>query len=593
MTHRAPLRKQPGSLIDPFRRGVEDYRRHVFLLLSERFGQRLLAVQSKDKKPSRQSRSARRGSPGERKRSSPTRHHRHILHAVQFVRDRSRYHARADADLPKLLALVRAVSHKPPVGCSLENKVACRRQRSAVPHQVVLDSPSLLLGDWVPRQQVPARNQRRRVFQNCKVDAGVPGSWFIYELLVLRISEERLLRGNVDEPGLRVERHRLPVVPAERPRLHEIHRGLVSSRRFFDRPASRLIHSFRPTDLCVSLGRQQLAGLTVEHVEEPVLRGLHQNFAKPAADLEIGKNDVLGRGIVPRITRCGLIVPHQLAGLRAHGENRREIKIVAAAGASNLAVPGRAVAGPDIEQIEFGIVSERVPHCSAAAHLPPLTGPRLRGARERRRFKWFGRITGHGVEAPGELARFSIVSRHVAAHAELRSAVADDHFPFYDSRRAGDRVRLLLIDRHNLPEELAGFRVKRGQPSIDSSDVNPALVDRDSAIHNVAAGALSKRARHFRVPLPELLARARVDCKNNAPAPGREELTVHDDGSGFETAGCVGVENPRQAEAFDVSRVDLSKRAEARFGISASVSDPIALARVGVAKRHVVDCLGS
>ena len=145
-------------------------------------------------------------------------------------------------------------------------------------------------------------------------------------------------------------------------------------------------------------------------------------------------------------------------------QDRREIQIVAAAGAPDVAVPRRAVAGADIQELRVRVVRERVPRRAAAAHLPPFAGPGFRGGLERLRLERLRRIAGHRVEAPGELAGVCVVRGHIAAHAELGAAVADDDLAVDDSRRARDRVR--LIDRRRLHVPDAACRSpRRARPS--------------------------------------------------------------------------------------------------------------------------------
>src|SRR5690606_4767048 len=113
--------------------------------------------------------------------------------------------------------------------------------------------------------------------------------------------------------------------------------------------------------------------------------------------------------------------------------------------------------------------------------------------------------------APDELARRRVVGGDEAAHAELGTAVADDDLAVDHPGRAGDRIR--LIDRRGLhvPDRLAGHRVQGGQSAIDHADVYLAVVERDAPIDDVAAGPRPTRPIGLGVPVPELLAGARIE----------------------------------------------------------------------------------
>src|SRR5262249_17012657 len=190
-----------------------------------------------------------------------------------------------------------------------------------------------------------------------------------------------------------------------------------------------------------------------------------------------------------RVARRGLIMPDEGARVRAKRENAGEIKIIAALRAANLLVPGRAVAGADVKQVQFRVVSERIPHRASPAHLPPFARPRLRGLRQRGRSNRLRWVARKGEEAPPLFASFGVVGGYVTAHAIFGAAIPDDHLALHDARRAGDRVRLILINGHDLPDDLAVSGAERNQPSIERADINLAFVYGHAAIDHVAAGA--------------------------------------------------------------------------------------------------------
>src|SRR5204862_1689368 len=75
---------------------------------------------------------------------------------------------------------------------------------------------------------------------------------------------------DVRQPGLAAVGHRLPVLAPEEVRTH-VPRPFVQPwplLRVLDRTAGALVDALGPVDLHERLGRDQLAGLAIEHVEE-------------------------------------------------------------------------------------------------------------------------------------------------------------------------------------------------------------------------------------------------------------------------------------------------------------------------------------
>ena len=194
-----------------------------------------------------------------------------------------------------------------------------------------------------------------------------------------RINARRLHRRDVDEARLRVERHRVPVVTAERRRHDELGFLAPVALGRLDRAPRLHVDVAGPRRRDVLVRRQQLARDAVDDVEEAVLRRLHQHLARFAVDDEVREDDVLRRGVVPVVTRRDLVMPLQAPGVRIEREDRREEQVVAAARRADRARPRRAIAGADVERVEVGVVRHRVPDRAAAAAGPPLAGPGLRG----------------------------------------------------------------------------------------------------------------------------------------------------------------------------------------------------------------------
>src|SRR5262245_7085226 len=256
-------------------------------------------------------------------------------------------------------------------------------------------------------------------------------------------------------------------------------------------------------------------------------------------------------------------MPDEFARVGAKRENAGEIKIVAALRAANLLIPGRAVSRADIKQIEFGIVSERIPYSATSTHLPPFARPRLRGLLQRGRFERLRRIARHGVEAPRLLARLGVVSRDVPAHAVFGAPLADDNLTLHNARRARNRVRLILINSRDLPEDLSVSGVERDQPPVERADIDLALVNGDAAIDHVAASPRAVRTRDLRVVLPQLPASLPVERVDYAPTARRVHHAVNDNRRRLKPAIGLRVERPGQSEFLNIARVDLLQRAVA------------------------------
>ena len=156
------------------------------------------------------------------------------------------------------------------------------------------------------------------------------------------------------------------------------------------------------------------------HVEEAVLRRLHQHLAHLAVDVEVGEDDVLGGGEVPGLAGRRLIVPDIFAGVGPDRDDRAQVEIVAPPFRAIELVPGRAVADADIEQVELRIVGHRIPDRAAAAEPPPLAVPGLGRAAQMLALEAVRRVAGDGVEAPELVAVGRVIGGDVAAHADIR-----------------------------------------------------------------------------------------------------------------------------------------------------------------------------
>ena len=398
-----------------------------------------------------------------------------------------------------------------------------------------------------------------------------------------------VLRRDVDQPGARTERHRLPVVAAERTRTDVGALVLVVRAGNLHGPSGLQVDVRRPVHRHIRIGGQQLAGGAIQHVEEPVLRRLHDHLARATADREVGQHHRLHRGVVPGVARHRLVMPDQLAVVGIDGQDRRQVQVVATTWAADLSVPRRSVAGADVEQVDLGVVDDRVPHRAAAAVLPPVIAlPGWQGLVERLVFLRLRRITRHGVEAPRQLAGLGIVGRHITAHAVLGAAIADDDLALGNARGAGDGVGLLLIDRRHRPRRLAALGIDGHEPAVEHADVDATLIKRRAAIDDVTAGERVVLAMYFGVVLPELLSGLGVDGVGHAPGSGGIHHPVDHQRRGLEAAIGRRLERPRQAQLGGVGVVDLIERAEALLVVVAPVRQPVLVARVRLRQGRIV-----
>src|SRR3989475_6373914 len=293
--------------------------------------------------------------------------------------------------------------------------------------------------------------------------------------------------------------HRLPVVAAERAGGDErgLSGGAVAGLWLLDRTSALWIEAIRPRDVHVRRPRDERAGGAIEHVAVPVFAGRR------------------------------LKVPDVLARVGADGDDRGEKQIVALAVAPHRVVPRPAVADADVEQIEIGIVSHRMPDRAATAVTPPLAVPGLRDHLDGLALEAVLRAAGHRVEAPGHRAGLGVIGRDVPTHAEVGASVADDHLALHDSGRAADGVVLRLLDGERLPHLLPRLRIERDQPAVEGADVDLARPGGDAAVDHVAASLGAVRSGDLRIELPQELAGPGVEGEHVAPGTWLQAPVVY------------------------------------------------------------------
>ncbi len=174
-------------------------------------------------------------------------------------------------------------------------------------------------------------------------------------------------------------------------------------------------------------------------------------------------------------------------------------------------------------------------------------------------------MPGLGVEGGEKAARPFVAARR-----------PDDHLIARNARSHGERVPILRIGHARFPHRLAGERVQRYQPSVDHRRDDSAVVESHAAVHGTAANLRPHGGLiHFRIPAPQLLARASVQRVDDAPGRDAIERVVpHQRRSLLIPAARAHGVGPNRTQALGVRVVDLLQRAEARLALVASVAQP-------------------
>src|SRR6266571_1765546 len=126
-------------------------------------------------------------------------------------------------------------------------------------------------------------------------------------------------RVHVSKASERAIRHGKPVGPARYVRIGGDLRGSVDDllgRLGPYGPAGLEIDTAGPGDLDIGIGRNELPGRTLKHIEEAVTARLHHDFACSARRGDVSLHQRVHPVMVERIVRRHLIMPDKLARLR-------------------------------------------------------------------------------------------------------------------------------------------------------------------------------------------------------------------------------------------------------------------------------------
>ena len=157
-----------------------------------------------------------------------------------------------------------------------------------------------------------------------------------------------------------------------------------------------------------------------------------------------------------------------LPGVRVERDDRRGEEVVARA---VLVRDDRLrIAGRDEDQVELGIVGDRLPRHAAAVLRHLLVRPGLRAR--------LALLLRHDVPAPLQLAGRRIVRVEVAGNVEVVAADAGDHVVLDDDRRDRAVVELIEIADRLVPALRAVLDVERHEIAVGRLEVQPVAGDR-------------------------------------------------------------------------------------------------------------------
>ena len=232
------------------------------------------------------------------------------------------------------------------------------------------------MGHWVPGDQFTKR-RRLQLGRIRAAHAQVPGARQEAKLLGVGIAHVQGLGRDIDEALFGAKCHGLPIVAAESARcLLVLRAGLIACAGHLDGPAGGQIHVACPIDLHELVGRDQFAGNGIQHIEKPVLIGLHNHVPGRPTDGQVSDHKVLDSVKIPVVARGCLIVPDIFPGVRTQGHNGGGEEIVALAAGADLAIPGSSIAGAHKDQVRLGVIGDGVPRRGpAAAQFPGPVAP--------------------------------------------------------------------------------------------------------------------------------------------------------------------------------------------------------------------------
>src|SRR5690606_2872753 len=315
------------------------------------------------------------------------------------------------------------------------------------------------------------------------------------------VGDAAFARGEVEPAGVETVGHRMPAVCAGRAGLGDARPfvACVLRRRIDIGTTGFHVVAGSPVHRHEVLGHQQFTRGGVHHVVVTTLGGLHRDVAHSAVDLDVGNGDLLHGVEVPFLGGDLLVVPAVFTGVGVERDDGNGEQVVAALRAACRRVPGCTVADTEEHEVGLGVVGHRIPGGSAAPQFPPVAGPGLGGHAHGVVLEAVGRIAGHRVEAPHELAGFGVIGGDITTVDVFGAGVADEHLAVGDARSAGDGVVATLVRGDGAPHFLAGGGVERNQAAVVGTDVDLAVPGSHTAVDHVATAARAEFSGHLRV----------------------------------------------------------------------------------------------
>ncbi len=408
-----------------------------------------------------------------------------------------------------------------------------------------------------------------------------------------------VVRRNIEQAGQLRERSRLLVLRTESRRANALRVDVctVLERRVLcdaDRTAivlRGLVHvdaGCPVHDRIILLSDEKLARCAIPGVAEAVTVKVSCRFALRSIEIELGEDRLVDAVIVPLVERRHLVCPLGNTGVDVtseHGHRPTLIDRLAIRSRTLCRVPGRGVAGPVVDQVEFRIEGHVAPG-RTATDLPLIAVPGLeRGVladrlAERRgllRIDQDVRIRAHRVGAPDLLTAVDVVGGDVAANAELSARDTDDHLVLRDKRSTSARLALLRIAVDDLPQFLTRLRVESDERRVGLVEEDLAFSVLNATVNRVAAHHGDDRGVLLRGVLPDdLLFVGKVQSEHDVRERRVKVHRVTDhERAAFVTTKNAGRERPCHFQLTNVFGVDLVQRRIPGAGVVAGLLCPV------------------
>src|SRR5438270_4924783 len=181
--------------------------------------------------------------------------------------------------------------------------------------------------------------------------------------------------------------------------------------------------------------------------------------------------------------------------------------------------------------------------------------------------------TRNRVEAPLARAGVRIVSVDESAHAILATGNSNHNQILHCQRRYREAVSGAIVSGCDVPDDVAGFPIKRHEVRVQRPKKDLVAHNREAAVDASAAGTNIRG----KLPLvhPDRPASPRVESEGAIILSRRIQNPIYNQWSGFELARGAGLVNPLGSEGRHILRVDLAERAEALARIVAGVRHPV------------------